>query len=163
MFFPCLCQRPFKLPCFTCHTLAIHTPSATGGGPTRVLYLARLVLHTFQMPLPRALLAPVLDWLHFGHPDQAQAAQAQATSYTRRPSTGNQLHTQPKHRQPVVQVAQAQATSYIRSPSTGNQSYTQPKHNQPIMQAAQAQATIYARSQSTGNQLYTQPKHKNHL
>ena len=48
-----------------------------------------------------------------------QAAQAQATSYTRsastgNASTGNQLYRQRKHRQPVIQAAQAQATSYTR-------------------------------------------------
>ena len=41
-----------------------------------------------------------------------QAAQAQATSYTSSPSTGNQLYGQRKHRPPVIQAAQAQATSY---------------------------------------------------
>ena len=56
-----------------------------------------------------------------------QAAQAQATSYTRsastgNASTGNQLYRQRKHRQPIIQAAQARATRYTRSASKGNAS-----------------------------------------
>ena len=53
-------------------------------------------------------------------------SQTNATwSYTLRPRTGNQLYTQTKHRQPVIQAAQAQPISYTPSPSTGNQLYAQ--------------------------------------
>ena len=86
-----------------------------------------------------------------------QAGQAQATSYTDSPSTGNQLYRQPKHRQPVIQAATplpklaktaeaqqiTQATSYIGS---------KPKHRQPVIQASQAQATSY-----TGSTKHRQP------
>ena len=96
-----------------------------------------------------------------------QAAQAQATSYTRSASTGNQLYTQRKHRQrkhrqPVIQAAKAQATRYTARVSTGNHLYTQPKHRQPVIQAAKTQATSYTRSQSTGNQLYRQSRTQAH-
>ena len=77
------------------------------------------------------------------HPGVTQAAQGQATCYTSSPSTGNQLYSQPKHRQLVLYAAQAQATSYTCSPSTSNQLYLQPKHGQPVIQATQAQATSY--------------------
>ena len=70
-----------------------------------------------------------------------QSAQAQATSYTCSPSTGNQLYKQPKHGQPVIQRAQRMQpatlytpslTSECPSPSTGNQLYILPKSMQSV-------------------------------
>ena len=80
-----------------------------------------------------------------------------SASYIGNASTGNQLYTQRKHRQPVIQAApaiqatQSQATSYTGSASTGNQLYRQHKHMQSVIQAAQAHATSYIGSASTGH------------
>ena len=118
----------------------------------------RLAPANWRRPVRAGQLAPVI-----------QAAQAQATSYTRSASTGNELHWQRKHRQPVIPAALAQATSYtdgasyIRNASTGNQLCTQRQHRQPVIQAATAQATSYTGSASTGNQLYNQRNHRQTL
>ena len=71
----------------------------------------------------------VYNWLPvLALPVQPQQSVIQAI----RPSKGNQLYKQPKHRQPVIQEAQAQETSYTGNASTGNQLYTQRQHRQPV-------------------------------
>ena len=53
--------------------------------------------------------------------DNWQSVILAARSYRRDADTGNQLYSQPRHRQPVILAAHAQATSYELNPGTGNQ------------------------------------------
>ena len=85
-------------------------------------------------------------------PEVIHSDHAQATSYTLRPSTDNQLYRQRKHRQPVIQAAQAQTTSSTGTPG--------PENKQLIVQAGEAQAISYTGSANTGNQLYRQRKQR---
>ena len=75
------------------------------------------------------------------------ADRAQTTSYTRRQSTGNELHRQ---------STQAQAISFVVSASTGYQLFKQRKHKQPVIYADRAHTTSYTRRQSTSNELHRQ-------
>jgi hypothetical protein len=69
-------------------------------------------------------------------PGLGQACPASPASPASQPSsTGNQLYSQPRHRQPVIFAAKGQATSYTGSSGAGNQLYSQPRHRQPVILA----------------------------
>ncbi len=78
----------------------------------------------------------------FGQPTQTSKisfpglSQACPASPASQPSsTGNQLYSQPRHRQPVIFAAKGQATSYTGSSGAGNQLYSQPRRRQPVILA----------------------------